>query len=152
VKAGLLKSRQNENRKARIIFLLMLFILIFPALTWSEDNDYLKYLPQVIATGNQTIDDKYGDLVRYRYNPIEGGWKIRTNKCTLKYNPMEDEWTYVYPGEVLRFNPAENSWDYQFIEKRLRYDIIAERWFYGYSLIKPQTETKGTLTSTSPLP
>ena len=97
-------------------------------------------------------EEDYGEIVTYRYNPIEGQWKLRANKCTIKYNPMKNHWTYVCPGEVLRFNPAENDWDYKAIEHRLQYDSIDEKWFYGYSLLKSKQEHPRALTLTSPTP
>lgn len=133
----------------------MTISVVFPGLTWGQDNsgDYVKYIPRIVATGNgSAINDAYGDIVRYRYNPIENQWKFRANKCTIKYNPMTDNWSYVYPGEVLRFNPAENNWDYQFTEKRLQYDILAEKWFYGHSLLKKEQEYPEALRLTSFLP
>jgi hypothetical protein len=138
----------------KLFFCLIGLSIIFPVLTWGEDTDGdNEYIPRTVATGDiSEINDAYGDIVRYRYNPIGEHWKLRTNKCAIKYNPMENHWTYVYPGEVLRFNPAENDWDYQFTEKRLRYDITDEKWFYGYSLLKSEQEHPGTLTSTSPKP
>lgn len=140
----------------KVIFCLTVLSLIFPVLTWGEDapGDKVKYiLRPVVATSDiLAVGDDYGEISRYRYNPITDTWKVCTNNSTIKYNPMENQWTYAYPDEVLRFNPAENDWDYQMIEKRLRYDIVDEKWFYGYSLLKSVQALPKALTSTSPKP
>jgi hypothetical protein len=136
----------------KLFFCLMILSIIFPVLTRGEDNsgDNIKYIPQTVATGNTSASkDDYGDIKRYRYNPIQDQWEWRANKAALNYNPMENQWTYVYPGEVLRFNPAENKWDYQFIEKQLRYDIFDEQWFYHYTAPKQGQELKTKIPSSN---
>jgi|GEM_PF-2691384 len=137
----------------KLFFCLMVLSIIFPVLTWGEDNSGdNEYIPRTVATGDiSALKDEYGDIVRYRYNPVGEHWKLRTNKCAIKYNPMEDEWSYAYPGEVLRYNPEDDDWDYAFPETQLRYDIFQEKWWYGY--VPPQKEQdRKTLTTTSPLP
>ena len=74
--------------------------------------------------------EDYGDLVRYKYNPIEDWWKFRANKSVLHYNPMEDEFVYRYPGQEIRFNPAEETWEFAEKEKQLHYDILRDKWFF----------------------
>jgi hypothetical protein len=92
----------------KLLFCIISLSILFPGLTWGQDNsgDNIKYLPRTITTGNiSTVKDQYGDIIRYRYNPIEDYWKFSANKCTLKHIPKENRWTYAYPGEVFRFNP-----------------------------------------------
>jgi hypothetical protein len=126
--------------------------IVFPFMSWGEDTsgDNSKYIPRTVETGNASASkDDYGDIKRYRYNPIQDQWEWRANKAAINYNPMENQWTYVYPGEVLRFNPAENKWDYQFIEKQLRYDIFDEQWFYHYTPPKQGQELKTKIPSSN---
>ena len=75
-------------------------------------------------------EGEYGDLVRYKYNPIQEWWKFKANKSTLHYNPMADEFVYKYPTHQLHFNPAEDTWEFAEIDKQLHYDILREKWFY----------------------
>jgi len=88
---------------------ILITCLLFPLLAHGED---------------------YGDLVRYKYNPIEDWWKFRANKSVLHYNPMANEFTYKYPGQDLRFNPAEETWEFAEQEKQLHYDILRDKWFF----------------------
>jgi len=132
----------------KIVIWIIAIIFLLPISSWGEDipGDRVKYIPRTVASSDiLAVGDDYGEIARYKYNPITDNWKPYTNNSTIKYNPMENEWIYVYPGDVLRFNPAENNWDYQGIEKRLRYDIMSETWFYSHA-------PRGPLTSTSPLP
>jgi len=132
----------------KIVICIIAINFLLPISIWGEDvpGDRVKYIPRTVAGSDiLSVGDAYGEITRYKYNPITETWKTCTNNSTIKYNPMENEWIYVYPRDVLRFNPAENNWDYQGIEKRLRYDIMSEKWFYSH----PQ---RGPLTLTSPLP
>ena len=139
----------------KLFFCLMVLSIIFPVLIWGEDysGDNVKYIPRTVATGDTSAaEDIYGDIKRYRYNPIEDQWEWRANKAVIKYDNMKNKWYYVYPGEVLRFNPAENNWDCQFPEKQLRYDILDEQWYYHYTPPKQgeQAATKFTLPNLKP--
>jgi hypothetical protein len=103
----------------------------------------LAFLILVFFLPHLTFGDDYGDIVRYKYNPIEDWWKFRSNKSALHYNPMADEFTYKYPGQQLRFNPAEETWEFAEKEKQLHYDILRDKWFFfGEYYLSEKEETK----------
>ena len=129
----------------KLFFCIMVISIILPELSWGEDpyDETLKYIPRTVATGDlSTLDNNYGEIARYRYNPIIEKWEFEADKATIKYNHVQDEWTYAYPGEILRFNSVENDWDYQFPGKRIRFDMITEKWFYGYAPPEKQLKYK----------
>ena len=137
----------------KLFFYIIGLSIVFPFLSWGEDTDsYNTFIPRIVATGDTSeINDAYGDIARYRYNPIEDHWKFRPNKDEIKYIPMGNTWSFANPGEVLRYNPEDDDWDYAHPETQLRYDILQEKWWYGFAPPKKIQRPK-TLTTTLPRP
>jgi hypothetical protein len=129
------------------IFIFLIALSLFSPVLAIGGEDYID-----IIKNKYKHEENYGDIVRYKYNPIEDWWKFRPNNSQLQYNSMTDKWTEVYPGEILRFNPAGDTWEYALPEKEIRYNLIKDQWFFDYFPPKEKIPVwKEKLTPISPV-